>query len=219
MLWIIHPSLAYASFIALGVTLVASLLYLSNRDSKWDDVAYPSMKFGFVFMGIALALGMFWSYVQWKLSPMDFLLIRDPKVTTYLIAWLLYLAYLQARVFTIGQEKKRTVTAFLAIIGFIGIVFTYLSSKLLPGLHSPEFHPFQWNPLTYTSLGATFAIITGYGISLRHTYQKLKEQRAELPICPIDKLLMDIGRCRDLSCPYLVEDFCQYELYIKREVA
>ena len=57
-----------------------------------------------------------------------------PKETWSLIVWLIYAAYLHARI-TRGWSGKRA--AILSIVGFAATVFCYLGVNLiLSGLHS-----------------------------------------------------------------------------------
>jgi ABC-type transport system involved in cytochrome c biogenesis permease subunit len=60
--------------------------------------------------------------------------LGDPKETWSLIVWLIYAAYLHARIAR-GWKGKRS--ALLSIIGFAATLFCYLGvNLLLSGLHS-----------------------------------------------------------------------------------
>src|SRR5512135_1540388 len=74
---------------AILVAAVASILFLRTNAPKYDHVAQASMELGFVFGAIALATGMIWARPVWGTW-----WTWDPRLTTFLILWLIYIAYL-----------------------------------------------------------------------------------------------------------------------------
>jgi cytochrome c-type biogenesis protein CcsB len=94
-----------------------------------DTWTYSTIAFAFPFMVLVLVTGAIWAqkawgtYWQW-----------DPKETWALITTLFYAGYLHARQFTRWRGLR---SAWLAVIGFLVVVFTYLGvNLLLSGLHS-----------------------------------------------------------------------------------
>ena len=80
-------------------------------------------------MTIGIITGAFWANVAWGTY-----WSWDPKETWSLIVWLIYAAYLHARI-TKGWRGKKA--ALLSIIGFTATLFCYLGVNLvLSGLHS-----------------------------------------------------------------------------------
>jgi ABC-type transport system involved in cytochrome c biogenesis permease subunit len=57
----------------------------------------------------------------------------DPKETWSLITWFIYATLLHARLMR-GWHGKRI--AFISVVGFLAVLFTYFGVNLLPGLHS-----------------------------------------------------------------------------------
>lgn len=57
----------------------------------------------------------------------------DPKETSSLITWLVYAAVLHMRF--IGGWRRRRI-AWMNIVGFCCVLFTYLGVNCLPSLHS-----------------------------------------------------------------------------------
>ncbi|MFH0920434.1 MAG: c-type cytochrome biogenesis protein CcsB [Fibrobacterota bacterium] len=141
----IHVSLAAFGEAVFLVAFVASLLYLikartapvvpgSFRDrlpsaDTLDEltyrcvmIAYPLFTIGALFAGAVWAYkawGNFWSW--------------DPKETCSLIVWLVYSAYLHARLVKGWRGKK---CAVLNIVGFVWTLFTLFSNLILGGLHA-----------------------------------------------------------------------------------
>ena len=93
-----------------------------------DDLGYKATVVTFPMLTLMLILGAIWGNVAWG---------RywgwDPKETAALVTWLIYGAYLHARV-TRGWRGSRS--AWLLILGFCAVIFTYLGNLFFGGLHS-----------------------------------------------------------------------------------
>jgi len=102
--------------------------YLPSSDVL-DEVGYKTIAIGFPLLTIGIITGAFWANVAWGTY-----WSWDPKETWSLIVWLIYAAYLHARI-TRGWRGKRA--AILSITGFGATIFCYLGvNLLLSGLHS-----------------------------------------------------------------------------------
>jgi cytochrome c-type biogenesis protein CcsB len=126
--------IAYGSFtIAFGA---AFLSLIQPTGGRWglprpetlDEIAYRSVVIGFPFMTLVLILGALWAEVAWG-SYWSW----DPKETASLVTWLIYGAYLHARVMR-GWRGRRA--AWLLVLGFAATVFTYFGNLFFGGLHS-----------------------------------------------------------------------------------
>ncbi len=94
-----------------------------------DDITHKTIVFGFLWLSAGIITGAIWANSAWGTY-----WSWDPKETWSLITWFVYAAALHAR-FTRGWGGKRI--AWLAIIGFVSVVFTYYGvNYLLSGLHS-----------------------------------------------------------------------------------
>ena len=79
--------------------------------------------------GFAIGAGaLFWADVAWG-SYWSW----DPKETASLVTWLIYGAYLHARVVR-GWRGDRA--AWLLVVGFGAVLFTYFGNLFFGGLHS-----------------------------------------------------------------------------------
>ena len=94
-----------------------------------DNFMYKVILFGFFWLTVGIITGAVWadqawgSYWSW-----------DPKETWSLITWFVYAAAIHARI-TRGWTGKRM--AFLSVIGFVAVLFTYFGVNFwLSGLHS-----------------------------------------------------------------------------------
>ncbi len=147
--WLIaHVVTCFVGYAAFAVSFGVSFLYLfklnaENRPSKregglmdylpasslLDEVGYKTIAIGFPLLTIGIITGAFWANVAWGTY-----WSWDPKETWSLIVWLIYAAYLHARITRGWKGKKASV---LSIVGFLATVFCYLGVNLiLSGLHS-----------------------------------------------------------------------------------
>jgi cytochrome c-type biogenesis protein CcsB len=94
-----------------------------------DDIIHKSILFGFLWLSAGIITGAVWANSAWGTY-----WSWDPKETWSLITWFVYASALHAR-FTKGWGGKRI--AWIAIIGFLAVIFTYYGVNfLLSGLHS-----------------------------------------------------------------------------------
>ncbi len=94
-----------------------------------DDLVYKCIIWGFPFLTAGIITGAAWANYAWGTY-----WSWDPKETWSLIVWLVYAAFLHARV-TRGWHGRRA--AILSIVGFLATIFCYLGVNLvLSGLHS-----------------------------------------------------------------------------------
>jgi cytochrome c-type biogenesis protein CcsB len=94
-----------------------------------DDITHKTMVFGFIWLSAGIITGAIWANSAWGTY-----WSWDPKETWSLITWFVYAVTLHAR-YTRGWGGSRI--AWLAIIGFVSVVFTYYGVNfLLSGLHS-----------------------------------------------------------------------------------
>jgi len=131
--------LGYASF---AVAFGLGIMYLiKGNDGKtgllgalptkrvMDELIHQTIVFGFLWLSIGIITGAVWANEAWGTY-----WSWDPKETWSLITWFVYATALHAR-FVKGWSGKRI--AWLAIIGFASVIFTYFGVNfLLSGLHS-----------------------------------------------------------------------------------
>jgi cytochrome c-type biogenesis protein CcsB len=94
-----------------------------------DEIIYKTIAIGFLLLGVGIITGAVWANYAWG-SYWSW----DPKETWSLITWLVYAAFIHARL-TRGWRGRKA--AVLSIIGFACVIFTFLGvNYLLSGLHS-----------------------------------------------------------------------------------
>ncbi len=104
------------------------LLSYFPESAVMDELTHQLTMFGFLFLTIGIITGSVWANSAWGTY-----WSWDPKETWSLITWFIYAALLHARMMR-GKKKKKI--AYLSIIGFAAVMFTYFGVNYLPGLHS-----------------------------------------------------------------------------------
>lgn len=147
--WLIaHVVTCFIGYAAFAVAAALGLMYLIKNKSTTslendeqvrfgslptlrvlDDIIHKTMVFGFLWLTTGIITGAIWANSAWGRY-----WSWDPKETWSLITWFVYAITLHAR-YTRGWGGTRI--AWLSIIGFISVLFTYYGVNfLLSGLHS-----------------------------------------------------------------------------------
>ncbi len=120
-----HVPVAWVSFLAFFVTFIGSILYLWKRQEKWDAVACASAEVGVVFTTLVLITGPIWAKPVWGIW-----WTWDARLTTSLVLWLIYVAYLLVRSLATEPEKGARYGAVIGIVGFIDVPVVFLTVNL-----------------------------------------------------------------------------------------
>jgi heme exporter protein C len=125
----IHVPSAFLAYLAFFITFIASIFYLYRKDPKWDTVAHCAVETGVVFCTIVLVTGPIWAKPIWNVW-----WTWDPRLTTTLILWFTYVAYLMLRR-SVKENQRANLTAVFGIIGFINVPITFFSIRLWRTIH------------------------------------------------------------------------------------
>lgn len=125
-----HVPLAWNMFLAFFIAFIASILYLATRKERWDIWAVSAAETGVVFATLATITGSLWARPAWGTY-----WTWDPRLTTMLILWFLFVGYLLLREFIDDPERRARVSAVVAIIAFLDVPLVFLSVRLWRSLH------------------------------------------------------------------------------------
>jgi heme exporter protein C len=172
-----------AIFFALN--LICSIAYLALRNHKRllalkaDALALTSAEMGVVYCLIGMTTGSIWGRAAWGIW-----WTWDARLTTTLVLWLIYVAYLLLRRFASGPEM-RTLAAVLAIFGYADVPIVYMSTRWWRTQHpAPVFFGGPNSGLDPSMLPALFWNMAGWimwgilVVSLRYSAE-IRAQRAE----------------------------------------
>lgn len=125
----IHVPAAFLAYLAFFITFLASIFYLYRKESKWDTVAHCAVETGVIFCTIVLITGPIWAKPVWNVW-----WTWDPRLTTTLILWFTYIAYLMLRR-SVKENQRANLSAVFGIIGFINVPITFFSIRLWRTIH------------------------------------------------------------------------------------
>ena len=125
----IHVPSAFLAYLAFFITFIASIIYLSRKEAKWDTVAHCAVETGVIFCTIVLITGPIWAKPIWNVW-----WTWDPRLTTTLILWFTYAAYLMLRK-SVKENQRANLSAVFGIIGFINVPITFFSIRLWRTIH------------------------------------------------------------------------------------
>ena len=128
----IHVPSAIATLIAFGLTFAASIAYLATRGWIWDAVAASACEVGMVFATIVLVSGPLWARSAWNTW-----WTWEPRLTTFLVMWILYGGYHVVRA-SVPGGSKRTVSAVLGIVLFVNLPIVWKSVEWWRGSLHPR---------------------------------------------------------------------------------
>ena len=117
-----HLPLAWNSFLAFLIVFIGSVIYLVKRSMKWDIVAGAAAEIGVLFSTLVLITGSIWARRAWNAW-----WVWEPRLTTMLVMWLIYLGYLMARGAIEGDERRARVSAVMGIVGFLNVPIVFMS--------------------------------------------------------------------------------------------
>jgi heme exporter protein C len=129
----IHVPSAWVGFLAFGVVFVASLRFLARRDLRHDRVAHGAAEIGLLFTTGVLVTGPLWARPIWGVF-----WSWDPRLTSFLVLWLIYLSYLAMRQYVPDPMRRARFSAVLGIVGFADVPVVYLSVRWWRALHPDQ---------------------------------------------------------------------------------
>ena len=146
-----------------AINLACSIVYLAIRNRnqalamKADALALASAEMGVVYCLIGMTTGSIWGRAAWGIW-----WTWDARLTTTLVLWLIYVAYLLLRKFASGPEM-RTLAAVLAIFGYADVPIVYMSTRWWRTQHpAPVFFGGPNSGLDASMLPALFWNMAGW---------------------------------------------------------
>ena len=114
--------------------MLSGLGYLFSRNLQYDRIGHAAAEIGTIFTGLVLLTGPIWATPIWG-QPW----VWEPRLTTTLILFLIYIGYFMMRSFGGHAERVKRYAAALGIIAFADVPIIFISVQFW----SPEIqsHP------------------------------------------------------------------------------
>jgi len=148
----LHMPVAINTFLACATAFVASVGYLWQRRTWWDDLASAAVRVAVQLCGVVLLTGMAWGRMSWGRW-----WTWSPRLTFSLALFFLYVVYLLIRSSTEGRERRAVISAVYAVIAFLDVPLVWLSARLMPDIHPGSI---ELAPAMKLTLAAWFVPVT-----------------------------------------------------------
>lgn len=153
-----HVPAAMTAFGAFFVVFFSSIVYLKNKQDRWDCLALGAAELGVLFSTINLLTGPLWAKPIWGVYWR-----WEPRLTTMLITFAMYVAYLIIRAYAVSniEHVKRVASAF-GIVAFINVPLVYFSVDLW----APEqqLHPQRGVPIAAEMRHTLYLCYLAFGL-------------------------------------------------------
>lgn len=199
-----HVPHAMLSLVFPYVNLFASLAYLYFRRrntaaaQRADAWAVAAAEVAIVYVSIALVTGSLWGRAAWGIW-----WTWDARLTSMLLLWLLYVAYLMVRRLS-ATGQTSTVSAVLSVFAAINVPIIYMSIRWWRTQHpapvffgapgsgmDPSMKPaFYWNILAWFMWGITILVVR---FALERRRQRSEQIAVQAALHPVMALRQEAG--------------------------
>lgn len=156
-----HVPANITGFGAFFVACIGSIGYLLTKQRRWDILALSAVEVGVLLASIGIVTGSIWARPTWGTW-----WTWDPRLTTSLILWLIYVGYLMLRTAVEDPERRARFAAVLGIIGFVDVPIVYMSARWWRTIHPVLFEAQEFRltpPMLFTflfSMATLFVLFT-----------------------------------------------------------
>ena len=173
-----HLASALVAFLAFFVVFISGIGYLWKKERRFDILGQSSAEIGVLFCTLVLLTGSIWGKPIWGTW-----WTWDPRLSTTLVLWLMYIAYLMLRTSSGEDSKGARLAAVFGIIAFIDVPIVFMSIRWWRTIHPLVFKPTEGGGVSpkmlialLISLGAfalLYLCLLGQRISLRRMEDEL----------------------------------------------
>lgn len=132
----VHVPIAWTMMLAFFVVFLMSILYLVQRELKWDLLAASAAEVGLLGAILTLILGTLWGRPTWGIW-----WAWDPRITTTALLVPIYAGYLIVRSMSEDPDQRARWAAVIGLIAFVQVPIVYLSVFWWRSLHQPPSSP------------------------------------------------------------------------------
>lgn len=124
------PSAWVAMGPAFTMVFACCIAYLVKKDLRYDRIAAASAEIGVMFTTITLITGPIWARPIWGAY-----WTWDPRLTTTLVLWFIYVAYLMLRSATPSGHRRARLSAVFGIVGYVDVPIVFMSIRWWRTIH------------------------------------------------------------------------------------
>lgn len=123
-----HVPNVIPSYLGFTLTAIGGIGFLATRQVYWEHLSVAGAEVGLVFCTLILVTGPIWAKPVW-----GHWWVWDLRLTSTLILWFIYVAYLLLRGFAFGSDAARSFSSIYAIVGILAVPFVYFAVDLARG--------------------------------------------------------------------------------------
>ncbi len=124
-----HLGAIISSTVAVLVVAVAGVAFLRTNARGWDRIGEASAEIGVLFGTIGLISGSIWARATWGAW-----WTWDPRLTTFLVLWFIYVAYLMLRASARDDPRVARFCAVFGLVGAIDVPIVFMSARIWRGI-------------------------------------------------------------------------------------
>ncbi len=128
----VHVPIAWVAMVAIVAVAIFSVLYLITGRERWDRLGAATAETGVVFGALMLITGLVWARPVWGVW-----WTGEAKLTTALILFFVFVAYLMFRAYFPPGAQRRRLAAIIALIGAVDAPIIYWAANLWAEAHPP----------------------------------------------------------------------------------
>jgi len=129
-----HLGCAVVAFLSFSLVTASSIAFLVRKEGVWDTAAASCAEIGVLFCTLVLVTGPLWARPIWGRW-----WVWEPKLTTTLILWFLYVGYLILRRAVHGH-RGMVAAAVFGIVAFADVPVVYFANRWWRGEHPVVFN-------------------------------------------------------------------------------
>ncbi|SVB61840.1 uncharacterized protein METZ01_LOCUS214694 [marine metagenome] len=177
-----HVSSAISAGFAYFLVFFGSVGYLRTRNDAWDRLGLAGAELGVLYSVFVLISGPLWARPIWGVFWR-----WEPRLTTMMITFTIYVTYLMVRSYSDPGERTQRFSAVVGIFAFVMVPFVRYSINLWAAdqqLHPPSVELDPAMATTKYLCYVAFALLFAYLLRLRLSQQvnaamlqKLVQQR------------------------------------------
>ena len=184
-----HVPSAYAMYIGATACFLGSVGYLVTRKDGWDALALAGAELSIVMGAIVLVTGPLWAAKAW-----GYFWTWDPRLTTAMLSWMIYVAYSVLRSFAGDGPGERKFAAALGVLGAANLPIIHYSVQKWGGQH-PTVVTGKGGGLQDANMKLAFALgmiaFTVFAITL--IYLRVRLELAKSRLARAEEDAIDLG--------------------------
>lgn len=124
-IFFLHVPAAWTSFFCFFMAFLLAIAHLYTRRRRLDVMSAAWAETGLIFATIVITTGPIWGRAAWGAY-----WTWEPRLTSFLVLWTMYLGYVLLRSAVEDAEKRGVFSSVMAILSFLNVPIVFYAIKL-----------------------------------------------------------------------------------------